>query len=106
LADQADPFDLSTHTNQPIQAKKISLNTTPTSTLYRSQKVKRLARCMLHFQRDQPDFVEYLLEVGADPNAQDPQGLTPLMVHTPDMPQCGQISAELAYHGHECYQSI
>jgi ankyrin repeat protein len=105
LADLADPFDLSTHENQLILAKHLIEHGANVNALSIPEG-KRLARCMLHFQRDQPDFVEYLLEVGADPNAQDHQGLTPLMVHTPDMPRCGQISAELAYHGHEYYHSI
>jgi hypothetical protein len=32
------------------------------------------------------DFVELLLEKGADPNAEDPKGLTPLMYTMPDAP--------------------
>jgi hypothetical protein len=32
------------------------------------------------------DFVEFLLEEGADPNAQDHIGMTPLMCTTPDAP--------------------
>jgi hypothetical protein len=32
------------------------------------------------------DFIEYLFEVGADPNAQDYRGMTPLMRTIPDAP--------------------
>jgi hypothetical protein len=53
------------------------------------------------------DFVEFLLEVGADPNTQDHLGLTPLMFASPLAPgRCSQIPAELAYHGRQYYHSI
>jgi hypothetical protein len=37
------------------------------------------------------DFVEYLLEVGADPNARDHTGLTPLMYTSPEAPSVAKF---------------
>jgi ATP-dependent Clp protease adapter protein ClpS len=51
------------------------------------------------------DFVEYLLEVGADPNAKTMREDT-IDVHHAGSSRCGQISAELAYHGRQYYHSV
>jgi hypothetical protein len=79
LADLADPFDISTHEKQIILAKQliehganvnarsITKGTTPLHQACYAESVTNL------------DFVQYLLEVGADPNARDHMGLTPLM---------------------------
>jgi hypothetical protein len=82
LASMADPFDYSTHENQLILAKQlidhganvnavsIPLGKTPLHDACHGGVVTNL------------DFVELLLEEGADPNAQDHEGLTPLMCTT------------------------
>jgi hypothetical protein len=79
LADLADPFDYSTHGNQVILAKQliehganvnavsIPKNETPLHAACYSGCVTNL------------DFIELLLKEGADPNAQDHMGRTPLM---------------------------
>jgi hypothetical protein len=86
LGDMADPFDYSTQVNQLILAKQliehganvnavsIPLSKTPLHEACHGGSVTNL------------DFVELLLEKGADPNAQDHLGLTPLMGTFPDAP--------------------
>jgi ankyrin repeat protein len=64
LADLADPFDYSTHVNQLILQNSL-LNTAPTSTLTPLHKACSSGNVT------NLDFVEYLLDKGADPNAQD-----------------------------------
>jgi hypothetical protein len=79
LADLADPSDHSTHKKQLILAKQlidhganvkavsIPEGETPLHLACKAGVVTNL------------DFIELLLDEGADPNAQDDQGLTPLM---------------------------
>jgi hypothetical protein len=82
LADLADPFDCATHVKQLILAKllidvnavSIPQGTTPLYTACYFGNVTNL------------DFVEYLLEEGADPNAQDHMGRTSLIYTIPDAP--------------------
>jgi hypothetical protein len=79
LADLADPSDYSTHENQLILAKQLiehGANVNAVSSPH--------GRTPLHMACDAEsvtnlDFVEYLLEVGADPNVQDHRGATSLM---------------------------
>jgi hypothetical protein len=93
LANLADPFDYSTHANQLILAKQLiergakikavssphGHGTSPLHTACVSANVTNL------------DFVEFLLERGADPNAQDRLGLTPLMYTTPSAPSAAKF---------------
>jgi hypothetical protein len=86
LAKMADPFDYSTHENQLILAKQLiehGANVMVASTPY--------GRTSLHVacysgNVTNLDFVEFLLVEGADPNAQKHQGLTPLLLTTPNAP--------------------
>jgi hypothetical protein len=81
LAELADPFDYSTHENQLILAKQLienganvnavsSVGATPLHSACCSANVTNL------------DFIELLLEAGADPNSQDHWRKTPLMCTT------------------------
>jgi hypothetical protein len=81
LADVADPFDYSTHENQLILAKQliehganVNAVSSPLHNACFGGNVTNL------------DFVEFLLEAGADPNAQDHLGNTTLMYTIPDAP--------------------
>jgi hypothetical protein len=86
LADLADPFDFSSHENQLILAKQlfehgananaasIPLGRTPLHNACYAENVTNL------------DFIELLLEKGADPNFQDHLGLVPLIFTIPDAP--------------------
>jgi hypothetical protein len=86
LADLADPSDISTHVNQVILAQQliehgakvnaasIPLGKTPLHHACSGHNVTNL------------DFVQLLLEAGADPNCNDHNGLTPLIWSTLDAP--------------------
>jgi hypothetical protein len=86
LADLADAFDYSTHENQLILAKQLiehGANVDTVSTPYGYTPLHRACHSDVVTNLD---IVEYLLEAGADPNAQDFQGLPPLMYTTPNAP--------------------
>jgi hypothetical protein len=85
LADLTNPSDYSTHVNQLILAKQLIMRDanldavsprggTPLHGACYAGKVTNL------------DFVELLLEEGADPNSQNHLGETPLMCTTPHVP--------------------
>jgi hypothetical protein len=91
LADLADSFDYSTHDNQVILAKQliehganvnavsVPKNETPLHAACYSGSVTNL------------DFLELLLKNGADPNARDRTGNTPLMFTLPLAPGAGKF---------------
>jgi hypothetical protein len=86
LVDLVDPFDYSMHAHQLILAKQLvecGANVTAVSSPH---GVTPLHTACYSGNVTNLDLVEYLLEVGADPNAQDPTGLTPLMRTMPDTP--------------------
>jgi hypothetical protein len=79
LADLADPFDYSTHKNQLILAKQLVERGADVNTVSRPKRDTPLHKACSAVNVTNLDFVQYLLEVGADPNVQDHRGLTPLM---------------------------
>jgi hypothetical protein len=86
LADLLDPFDYSTHVNQLILAKQLIEHgaNVNAGSLPGGQTPLHSACCSGNVTS--LDFVEYLLEQGADPNAQDHLGKTALMHSIPDAP--------------------
>jgi hypothetical protein len=82
LADLADPFDYSTHEKQLILAKQIIDNGANVNTGSVPHDMTPLHRACYSGVLTNLDFVELLLEKGADPNAQDHQGRTSLMYTT------------------------
>jgi hypothetical protein len=86
LAELAAPSDYSTHEKQLVLAKQLFEHGANVNAVSIPQ-----GRTRLHYACHKPvvtnlDFVEYLLEKGADPNAQDCLGATPLMYTMPDAP--------------------
>jgi hypothetical protein len=79
LADLADPFDYSTQQNQLILAKQLIGRGANANAVSRPKRETPLHKACSAVNVTNLDFVEYLLEVGADPNARDYLGLTPLM---------------------------
>jgi hypothetical protein len=86
LTSMADPFSYSTHVNQLILAKQLIEHGANVNAASIPQRRTPLHNACLFVSVTNLDFVKYLLEKGADPNAQDHTGLTPLMCTLPDAP--------------------
>jgi hypothetical protein len=86
LADLTDPFDYSTHVNQLILAKQLVEHGANVNAASSVQEMTPLHRACYASNVTNLEFVELLLEAGADPNAQDHLGNTPLMYTTTDAP--------------------
>ncbi len=87
LADRADPFDYSTHVNQLILAKQlVEHGANVNNALSNLQGMTPLHTACYSGNVTNLDFVEYLLEEGADPNTQDHMGRVPLMYTIPYAP--------------------
>jgi hypothetical protein len=82
LADLVDPFDYSTHENQLILAKQLIEGGANVNAVSFPQDMTPLHRACYAGNVTNLDFVDYLLEKGTDPNAQDHLGQTPLMFTT------------------------
>jgi hypothetical protein len=91
LANMADPFDYSTHENQLILAKQLIERGANVKTVCIPQRETPLHKACSWSVATNLDFVELLLEAGADPNAQDHMGTTPLMYTHPDAPSAAKF---------------
>jgi hypothetical protein len=79
LADLADPVDYSTHERQLILANQLTEHGANVNAVSKPSGATPLHKACYSGNVTNLDFVEFLLEKGADPNAQDHLGLTPLM---------------------------
>jgi hypothetical protein len=86
LADLLDPYNYTTHVNQLILAKQLIQHGANVSTLSIPEGKTALHSACYGCNVTNLDFVEFLLKEGADPNAKECRGLTPLMVTIPDAP--------------------
>jgi hypothetical protein len=82
LAELADPNDYSTHVKQLILTKQLIEHGANVNAVSIPQGMTPLHNACHSSVVTNLDFVELLLEAGADPNAQDREGTTPLMVTT------------------------
>jgi hypothetical protein len=86
LTDLADPCDYSTHEKQLILAKQLIEHGANVNAVESADGKTPLHRACFWGNVTNLDLVEYILEEGADPNAQDNLGATPLMYTTPYAP--------------------
>jgi hypothetical protein len=86
LAELADPFNYTTHENQLILAKQLIEHGASVNAVSIPDGMTPLQKACYSGVVTNLDFIELLLERGADPNAQDHSGNTPLMYTTPDAP--------------------
>jgi hypothetical protein len=86
LADLTDPFDYSTHVNQLILAKELIERGANVNAVSSPHGVSPLHIACSSRNVTNLDFVEYLLEEGADRNALDHLHRTPLMDTMPFAP--------------------
>jgi hypothetical protein len=85
LADLADPFDYSTHENQITLAKQLIEHGASVNAETRQTETPLHNACNWIYVTNL-DYVELLLEEGANPNAQDHFGMIPLMRTAPYAP--------------------
>jgi hypothetical protein len=86
LANLLDTVDYSTHEDQLILAKQLIEHGANVNAVSSPQRKTPLHNACDAGNVTNLDFVEFLLKEGADPNAQDDLGLTPLMCTTPSAP--------------------
>jgi hypothetical protein len=86
LTNLADPFDYSTHEIQLILAKQLVERGANVSAVSRICGETTLHKACYSGNVTNLDFVEFLLGAGADPNAKDYFGRTPLMYTIPQAP--------------------
>jgi hypothetical protein len=86
LSDLAAASDYSTHENQLILAKQLIEHGANVNAVSTPQRKTPLHNACYSDNVTNLDFVELLMEGGADPNAQDHLGVTPLMYTTPAAP--------------------
>jgi hypothetical protein len=86
LADLADPSEYSTQVNQLILAKQLVENGANVNAVSIPDGLTPLHKACSSGFVTNLDFVEFLLEAGADPNAHGHAGTTPLMYTAPDAP--------------------
>jgi hypothetical protein len=86
LVDLACPSDYSTHETQLILAKQLIQHGANVNAVSIPHGLTSLHYACFSSTVTNLDFVEYLLEAGADPNAQDHWGMTPLMCTTRNAP--------------------
>jgi hypothetical protein len=82
LADLTDPYDYSTHVNQLILARQLIENGANVNAVSSPYRETPLHKACLAENVTNLDFLELLLDEGADPNHQDFVGRTPLMFTT------------------------
>jgi hypothetical protein len=82
----ADPSDFSTHRNQLILAKQLIEHGANVNAVSMPEGMTPLHNACYSENVTNLDFIELLLEKGADPNAREHQGLIPLMATLPYAP--------------------
>jgi hypothetical protein len=86
LADKLDSYDYTTHVNQLILAEQLVERGANVNAVSSPKGLTPLHEACYSSNVTNLDFVEFLLNEGTDPNAQDNQGLTPLMCTIPAAP--------------------